>query len=97
MIIKTHRVWVEQRLAGNPVIRHQRFLLSVAVLLIIKILIKRILLVVTCSYGPCVHSEILRIPLEEAEVEALVASSSTGLRNSGSSRATAWIGMMTLQ
>ncbi len=35
--------------------------------------------VVTCSYGPCVHSEILGIPLEEAEVEALIASSSTGL------------------
>jgi|GEM_PF-6188420 len=35
--------------------------------------------VVTCSYGPCVHSEILGIPLEEAEVEALVASPSTSL------------------
>lgn len=35
--------------------------------------------VVTCSYGPCVYSEIVGIPLEEAEVEALAASSSTGL------------------
>jgi len=35
--------------------------------------------VVTCSYGPCVHSEILGIPLEETEVEALVASPATGL------------------